>query len=123
MFCQNCGKEQIDNPKFCRSCGTKLGAIERIKEEQKFEGKKEEIVSAKEEWIFHEIPPLRMKELVIKAAKLAHKHGLTAYSLSWGGKLKFKDDTMGIAIGRIMASKGGIGGKVWVDFLNLRGSK
>jgi hypothetical protein len=24
MFCTNCGKEQVDNPKFCRSCGTKL---------------------------------------------------------------------------------------------------
>ena len=24
MFCPNCGKEQVDNPKFCPSCGIKL---------------------------------------------------------------------------------------------------
>lgn len=24
MFCPNCGKEQVGNPKFCSSCGTKL---------------------------------------------------------------------------------------------------
>lgn len=24
MFCPNCGKEQVDNPRFCRHCGAKL---------------------------------------------------------------------------------------------------
>ena len=24
MFCPNCGKEHVDNPKFCTSCGTEL---------------------------------------------------------------------------------------------------
>lgn len=24
MFCPKCGKEQIDNPNFCRSCGSNI---------------------------------------------------------------------------------------------------
>jgi hypothetical protein len=114
MFCPNCGSEQVGNPKFCRRCGAKLDTIERVREEPKLEVKKEEIISPEEERIFQEMPPLSMKKLVIEAAKLTNKYGLTAYSLAWGGRLKFKDDTMGIAVGRVMASKGGTGGKVVV---------
>jgi hypothetical protein len=27
MFCTNCGKEQVHNPKFCRSCGARLSTL------------------------------------------------------------------------------------------------
>jgi hypothetical protein len=27
MFCRKCGREQLGNPKFCRSCGAKLSQV------------------------------------------------------------------------------------------------
>lgn len=27
MFCTKCGREQLGNPKFCRSCGTRLSQV------------------------------------------------------------------------------------------------
>jgi hypothetical protein len=120
MFCPNCGKEQVDNPRFCRNCGARLSLIEGVKEGQKFEGKKEEIISTEEERIFQGIPPTRMKELVIQAAKLTTKVGLTAHSLAWGGatRFRFKGETMRIAVGRKMASMGGTGGDITVTQSN-----
>lgn len=37
MFCPNCGEEQIDNPRFCRSCGTKLVQESVVQSDTKLE--------------------------------------------------------------------------------------
>lgn len=67
-----------------------------------------------EERVFDEISPDRIKEQVVQAAKLTKKYGLTAYTVAAWGKLTFKGDTMGVAVGRIAASKGGVSGEVHV---------
>ena len=72
------------------------------------------MVHCKSEKVFEEIQPENMKSLVIQAAKLTKKYGLTAYSIAMGGRLKFKGNKMGIAIGRKAASMGGIGGQIFV---------
>lgn len=67
-----------------------------------------------EEKVFDGILPERMKKLVVEAAKLTKKYGLTAYTIAAWGKLKFKGDAMGVAVGRKAASKGGTGGELRV---------
>ena len=110
MFCPDCGKEQTDNTNFCVKCGKSL----KTSTNQVQSGSNQQIGSAERERVFQGIPPARMKELVMKAAWLCNKYGLTAYSVAWGGILKFHGNTLGIAIGRKMASMGGTGGKVIV---------
>ena len=68
----------------------------------------------REERSFEGIPASVMKESVVQAAKLTKKHGLTAYTAAAWGKLKFKGDTMRVAVGRVAASKGGTGGEMRV---------
>lgn len=71
---------------------------------------------------FEGIPAPVMKEKMVEAAKLTKKHGLTAYTVAAWGKLKFKGDTMRVAVGRVAASRGGTGGEMRVTQSN-EGSK
>lgn len=42
----------------------------------------------------------------MEVAKRTKKYDLTAYTIAAWGKLKFKGDTMGVAVGRKWATKG-----------------
>jgi hypothetical protein len=65
--------------------------------------------------IFPDVPVPIMKQRVIEAAKRTKKYGMTAYTIAAWGKLKFEGDYMKMAVGRVFASTGGVGGTVRVS--------
>jgi len=86
-----------DNPSFCRSCGEVLT-----------------YGGSADARIYNGVTPDKMKKSVVRAAKMTKKYGMTPTTVAVWGRLKFKGDTMGIAVGRVFASKGGSGGSVTV---------
>ncbi|MBN2098441.1 MAG: zinc ribbon domain-containing protein [Dehalococcoidia bacterium] len=97
MFCPGCGVNNPDNPSFCRNCGQALARP-----------------GSADARLYAGVNPDEMKRLVIRAARMTRKYGMTPTTIAAWGRLNFKGSTMGIAMGRVIASHGGTGGTITV---------